>query len=1158
MKHVDFVHLHVHTSYSLLDGACRVKDLTELAAKMHFPALAITDHGAMFGVVDFYQNALKSGIKPIIGQEFYVAPGSRTERQADVDGEVAYHVVLLARDLVGYHNLVKLSSESYLSGFYYRPRIDREILEQHSEGLIALSACLKGEVSRRLIKGNEKEAVDTAAWYRDVFKDAYYLEIQKNGLDEQSRANEGLISISKDLGIPTVATNDVHYLRKEDQRMHEVLLCIQTGKTINDEDRMRMDAQELYLKSAEEMAARFQDLPEALANTLEVAERCNLEIPLGKTHLPHFPVPDDMTPQAYLASKVREGFEKRMEKVLTRYPEEEREDVHTRYKTRLGKELETITEMGFPGYFLIVWDFIKHAREQGITVGPGRGSAAGSLASYSLGITDIDPIEYGLLFERFLNPERISLPDIDVDFCMDRRDEVLRYVAEKYGEDRVAQIITFGTMAARGAIRDMGRALDMNYAEVDRIAKMVPEILGITLNKALEQEPQLREAMKKDKRVADLIELAQKIEGLHRHASTHAAGVVISDKPLNEHVPLFKSTKGDEILTQFAMGDLEKIGLVKFDFLGLRTLTLIDNALNLANRRLEKAGQPTISLEGLDLEDETTYGLLSRGDTEGVFQLESSGMKDLLIKMKPNSFEDLIALVALYRPGPLGSGMVTDFINRKKGRQDISYELPQLKDILEETYGVIVYQEQVMQIASEIAGYNLGEADLLRRAMGKKEPEVMEKQWERFYEGAKRKKIPRAKARKIFDTMVYFAGYGFNKSHSAAYALISFRTAYLKAHFPEEFMAALLTSEMDNSDKVTQHIGVCREMGINLLPPDINESEIPFTVVEEGIRFGLGAVKNVGIGALDEILGQRESEGGPFGSIEDFCSRVDLRKVNRRVVESLIKSGAFDGLGGHRAQNLAALDGSMERGQKAQKDRANGQISMFGGAINTELSELLPDVEPWKEHQRLGYEKESLGFYISGHPLDKYRTDLDRYTTTDLGRLNELADGQEVRVAGIKQSLKEINTKKGERMAFLTLEDLHGNAELIIFADVFKESSGILSSDHPILVQGVVDANGEKPKIKAQKIDLLEDYQKKMTKVVQINLTTLGLSKDDLDALKSILLRYKGDCAVKIKLIIPTKSETIIQAGDELRVESSEEMIREIEGKFGGASVTLA
>ncbi|UCF29883.1 MAG: DNA polymerase III subunit alpha [bacterium] len=1158
MKHVDFVHLHVHTSYSLLDGACRVRELTDLAAKMRFPALAVTDHGAMFGVIDFYQSALRSGIKPIIGQEFYVAPGSRTERQPDGYGEVAYHVVLLARDLAGYQNLLKLSSESFQSGFYYKPRIDREILEQNHEGLIALSACLKGEVARRFLKGNEGEAVEAAAWYRDVFQDSYYLEIQHNGLEEQARANAGLAKIGTDLGVPLVATNDVHYLRRDDQRMHDVLLCIQTGKTVNDEDRMRMDAQELYLKSAEEMASHFREFPEALTNTLEVAERCNLEIPLGKTHLPHFPVPDDMTPQACLVREVREGFERRMESILSALAEDEREMVHTKYKTRLAKELETITEMGFAGYFLIVWDFIRYARDQGIPVGPGRGSAAGSLASYSLGITDINPIEYGLLFERFLNPERISLPDIDIDFCMDRRDEVLKYVSGKYGEDRVAQIITFGTMAARGAIRDVGRALDMNYAEVDRIAKMVPDIIGITLSKALEQEPQLREMMKKDKRVAELIELAQKIEGLQRHASTHAAGVVISDRPLNEYVPLFKGSKGEEVLTQYAMGDLEKVGLVKFDFLGLRTLTLLDNALTLANRRLEREGRPAISQEGLPLDDRTTYELLSRGDTDGVFQLESSGMKDLLVKMKPGSFEELIALVALYRPGPLGSGMVTDFINRKQGRQEITYDLPQLKGILEETYGVIVYQEQVIQIASEIAGYSLGEADLLRRAMGKKKPEEMERQLERFMDGAKKRDIPQAKAKKIFDTVVYFAGYGFNKSHSAAYALISYRTAYLKAHFPEEFMAALLTSEMDNSDKVTGHIGVCKEMGIKPLPPDINESEIPFSVVEGGIRFGLGAVKNVGLAALDEILRQRESEGAPFHSLEDFCARVDLRKVNRRVIESLIKSGAFDGFGGHRAQNLAALDGAIERGQKVQKDRANGQISMFDSAMEADPSHLLPEVEPWSEHLRLSYEKDSLGFYISGHPLDKYRADLDRYITTDLGKLGELAEGQEVRVAGIKQSVKEISTKKGDRMAFLTLEDLHGNAELVIFSDVFKESTAILASDQPILVKGVVDSNGEKPKIKVQEIDLLEEYRKKVTEVVQINLSTLGLSRDDLDVLRSILLRHRGDCRVKIRLTIPTKSETIIRVGDDLRVDTSEEMVNEVEGRFGHGSVTFA
>jgi DNA polymerase-3 subunit alpha len=747
------------------------------------------------------------------------------------------------------------------------------------------------------------------------------------------------------------------------------------------------------------------------------------------------------------------------------------------------------------------------------------------------------------------------MPDIDVDFCMDRRDEVIRYVSRKYGEEKVAQIITFGTMAARGAIRDVGRALDMSYAEVDRIAKLIPEILGITLVDAIKKEPQLKDLMKKDKRVADLLELAQKIEGLHRHASTHAAGVVISEARLDEQVPLYRGTKG-EVITQFAMGDLEKIGLIKFDFLGLRTLTLLNNALALANRRLEKDGKDLLILEELSLDDRMTYELLSSGNTDGIFQLESSGMRDLLVKMNPSSFEDLIALVALYRPGPLGSGMVTDFINRKQGRQDISYELPQLKQILEETYGVIVYQEQVMQIASELAGYSLGEADILRRAMGKKKPEEMESQRTRFLEGCKQKGIHAGSARKIFEMMEYFAGYGFNKSHSAAYALISFSTAFLKAHYPEEFMAALLTSEMDNSDKVTQHISVCKDMGINLLPPDINESETPFNVVEGGIRFGLGAVKNVGMAALEEILGQRD-EAGEFLSLEDFCSRVDLRKVNRRVVESLIKSGAFDGFTGSRAQNLAALDITMERGQKMQKDRANGQISMFDRQMGIENTEMLPEVEPWSEHQRLAYEKESLGFYITGHPLDKHRKELERYATVDLGRLVELSDGQEVKVAGIKQSLKEINTKKGDRMAFLTLEDLHGSVELIIFADVFKEAASAISSDDPILVEGVVDSNGDKQKVKVHRLELLENYRQKVTSVVQINLTTLGLTKEDLGLLRSILQKHAGDCRVKLRLTIPTKAEADVWTEDSLRVGASDEMVQEIENRFGSGTVTF-
>ena len=963
MKHADFVHLHLHTSYSLLDGACRVSDLTRYAADLKFPALAITDHGAMFGVIDFYKSARAAGIKPIIGQEFYVAPESRHDRKLDEFGQSAYHLVLLARNSEGYSNLIKLSSISYIEGFYRKPRIDKEILADHSEGLLALSACLKGEVAYLLNRGDYEGAKKTAVWYQELFGENYFLEIQHNGMPEQDKANEGMLKLSEDTGIGLVATNDIHYLRREDTRMHDLLLCIQTGKTVNDEDRMRMDAHELYLKSAEEMELQFREYPDALSNTLVIAERCNLEIPLGETHLPRFPIPEGMTEESFLYSQVRDGFDKRMELILENSPEDQREELLEKYQARMGTELEVITKMGFPGYFLIVWDFIRFAKEQGIPVGPGRGSAAGSLVAYSLGITDIDPIRYGLLFERFLNPERISLPDIDVDFCMERRDEVIRYVANKYGEDRVAQIITFGTMAARGAIRDVGRALDMSYAEVDRIAKLVPEILGIKLPDAIEQEPQLKEAMKKDKKVADLLELAQKMEGLHRHASTHAAGVVISDLPLSSHVPLYRNIKDDSILTQFAMKELENIGLVKFDFLGLRTLTLLSNALKLANRKRSDLGEEPVEMERLDLLDQKTYELLSTGDTDGVFQLESSGMRDLLIKMKPGSFEDLIALVALYRPGPLGSGMVTDFINRKQGRQKIAYDTRELEEILSETYGVIVYQEQVMQIASELAGYSMGEADNLRRAMGKKLPEEMEKQRVRFLEGSKKSGIPDKKAAGIFDNLAFFAGYGFNKSHSAAYALIAFQTAYLKAHYPLEFMAALLTSEMDNSDKVTQHIGVCKDMGVLLLPPDINQSEISFTVEDDGIRFGLGAVKNVGIAALEEILGQRGNDE-PFKTVNEFCSRVDLRKVNRRVIESLIKSGAFDCCGDNRSQLLAAVDQAMERGQKAQRDRDSGQITMFEGALASETEDSIPDVEVWSEQQRLAFEKESLGFLL--------------------------------------------------------------------------------------------------------------------------------------------------------------------------------------------------
>ncbi len=1151
MKQASFVHLHVHTSYSMLDGACRVKDLLRTAAELRFPALAITDHGGMFGVVDFYQEALKQGVKPIIGSEFYVAPGSRLDKGAEAGSENPHHLVLLARDETGYRNLLKLSSASYLEGFYKKPRIDRELLAAHAGGLIALSACLQGEPARRAAGGDYPGALAAAAWYRDLFGDAYYLEVQMNGLAEQERANAALARLGKELSIPLVATNDVHYLGRDDFRLHDVLLCISTGKTLADENRMRMEATELYLKSAEEMAFAFRDLPEALPRTLEIAERCNLTLTLGKPRLPAFPLPPGQTAEDALAALAREGFARR-------FPRPE-----ARYRERLDSELAMINRMGFPGYFLIVQDFINEAKRRKIPVGPGRGSAAGSLVAFCLGITELDPIPYNLLFERFLNPERVSLPDIDVDFCQEKRGQVLQYVTDKYGQDRVTQIITFGTLGAKAAIRDVGRVLGMPYAEVDKIAKMVPEGPKQELKEAIENEPRLKEMLRDEGR-GEILRLALKLEGLNRHASTHAAGVVISPEPLTDRVPLYVTRRGDkdkgdegDVVTQYAMLDVEKVGLVKFDFLGLRTLTLLEEALGMVNRRRAEEKAEPLDLALLDLADPATYELLGRGETDGVFQLESSGMKGLLSKFKPSTFEDLIAILALYRPGPLKAGMVDDFVNRKQGRAAIAYDLPQLEPILRDTYGVLVYQEQVMQIARELAGFSLGDADILRRAMGKKKAEEMESQRSRFLEGAARLRVPREKAEKIFGDMEKFAEYGFNKSHSAAYALITLQTAYLKAHYPREFMAALLTSEMDNTDKITLHIGVCRDMGIPILPPDINQSRQNFTVVPEGVRFGLRAVKNVGQAALEDIEAAR-AKGAPFRTLEEFCRRVPLQKVNRRVVESLIKAGAFDSFGGHRSQLLAALDRAMEKGQSAQRDADSGQVGLFGGGGAPELpEEPLPGVEPWSDHVKLAFEKESLGFYISGHPLDRYRRELERYVTADLGRLDELSEGMEVRVAGMVQGIKAKVTKKGDPMAFVTLEDLHGSVEMVVFPELYREAQGKLSSDLPLVVDGTLDMSSEKPKIRASRLELLGDFRKRTTRSVTLHLTSVGFSRDDFGVLRQVLGRHRGLSPVRVKVRIPGTAEAVLRTAKEITVEPSEAMIADVEKLLGPGAVTF-
>ncbi|MGD9125417.1 MAG: DNA polymerase III subunit alpha, partial [Desulfarculaceae bacterium] len=932
----NFVHLHTHTAYSLLDGAIRLDDLVYRTKELGMDSVAITDHGNMFGAVNFFLKAQKAGIRPVIGCEVYVAPGDRRDKEHRPGQEVAHHLVLLAKDLSGYQNLVRLVSAGYMEGFYYKPRIDHQLLKEHHEGLIALSACLHGKIPSLLLAGKEDRAAKAAEELATIMgENNFFLELQDAGLPEQKKVNPGLVEIAGKLGLGLVASNDCHYLRREDHEAHDALLCIQTGKTISDRDRMRLSG-ELYFKSPQEMKELFGDIEGALDNTGEIARRCEIELPLGQLRFPRFPLENGETAEERLRQDARQGLDRRYQSWERRGISFDRD----KYESRMAYELDILCQMGFAGYFLVVADFINWAKNKNIPVGPGRGSAAGSIVAYALRITDLDPLRYGLIFERFLNVERKSMPDIDVDFCMDRRGEVLDYVSDRYGKLNVAQIITFGSMQARAVIRDVGRVLDMPYNEVDQIAKLVPAVLGINLEQALEKEPRLVERMKSDPQVNKLVEIARALEGLPRHASTHAAGVVIGDVPLSEVVPLYKGPK-DETVTQFDMKCVEKAGLIKFDFLGLRTLTV----LNLAVEMVREGGNPDFSLEDIDLEDKETYKLLSRGDTTGVFQLESSGMKELLAKMRPETFEDVIALVALYRPGPLESGMVDDFVARKHGEKKVSYLLSQLEPVLKETNGVIVYQEQVQEIAGLLAGYSLGEGDILRRAMGKKVPEVMEAQRERFMAGAKENGVDKKKAAEIFDLMAKFAGYGFNKSHSAAYGLIAFQTAYMKTHYPLEFMAALLTSEMNNSDKVMLHIAECRERGLTVLPPDINLSGRNFTVSEDAIRFGLAAVKNVGLGAVDVILETRE-QGGRFSSLFDFCERVSLRKVNRRVLESLIKCGAFDSTGAERSQLMAVLDEAMDIGQKLGRDREGGQVNMFGAFQEASGAEPVKDLPP--------------------------------------------------------------------------------------------------------------------------------------------------------------------------------------------------------------------
>jgi DNA polymerase III subunit alpha len=1162
----EFTHLHLHTSYSLLDGAIRLADLFPRVLEFGMKSVAMTDHGNMFGAVNFYKAAKKHGVKPIFGCETYVAAGSRHDKT----NRRNYHLILLARNEEGYRNLTYLNSMGYLEGMYYNPRVDKELLRERSKGLIALSACLGSEVAQAVRKQGIEAAKEVAREYRSIFEEgSYFLEVMPNGLPEQEEVNEAYRRMGRELDIPVVATNDCHYVDRGDYKAHEILMCIQQKKTVHDQNRLTHKNDAYYIKSPAEMEAAFRDWPEVLENTARIAAMCDVELELGKNRLPRYKVPDGHDLDSYVEKVAREGLERRFQEKRDRGEAFDPDE----YRERLVYELEIIKKMGFSGYFLIVWDFIDWAKQQKIPVGPGRGSGAGSVAAWALRITDIDPLVYKLLFERFLNPERVSMPDFDIDFCMNRRDEVIRYVTGKYGKTHVGQIATFHQLKSRGVVRDVARALDIPLAEADRIAKLVPEPKAgkpPRIDEALEMEPRLKELYQNDPKVKELLDFAQRLEGLNRHAGMHAAGVVIAEQPLWELVPCFKQSDSEDIVTQFAKEEVEEAGLIKFDFLGLKNLTSIDIAAKLVNAQ-KPAGDPPFDIDRIPFDDAETYRLIGDGDTTGVFQLESSGMREMLRKLKPDNIEDIVAAVALYRPGPLQGGMVDDFIDRKHGRKKVSFPHPLLEPILRDTYGVIVYQEQVMQIAQVMAGYTLGQADLLRRAMGKKKAEEMAKQKTMFLEGAAAREIDRRIAEEIFDLMAKFAEYGFNRSHSAAYAVITYQTAYLKRHYPHEYMAALLSCDKDNTDNIVKFIAEAKSLGLRVERPDVNESALDFTVVPrpdvEGgkvIRFGLGAVRGVGEGAVEVVLEAR-GEGGPFKSIYDFAERVDTQKVNRRVLEALIKAGAFDSVGEargvNRAQTMAALDGAVDRAAQAQKDRKSGQTSLFAlapvAAAVEAAPEPYPELEEWNPRELLAYEKESLGFYITGHPLDRFQGDLSRYATATTADLEGPARREEeVSVGGVVTDYKDKMTKSGNgRVAFFKLEDQVGHVEVIVFPKTFEKVHGVLTSGEPILCTGRVKNEGDEERgglrLFLDEAVPLARARAEKTSRIHLFLNADLVSGQQMEELKSILRSHRGSCATYVHLKIPMRSETVIPLGSEFAVAPSDDLLLSIERLFG-------
>jgi len=1152
MNSSDFVHLHLHTDYSLLDGACDIGELTAEAARRKMPAVAVTDHGNLFAAANFFHQATTCGVKPIIGCEVYVAPDSHKNKGADA--ERSNHLVLLCENDEGYRNLIQLVSTGFLDGFYYKPRIDHELLAKHSRGLIALSACLRGEVTEHVLEERHDQARKSAYRLQDIFgKQNFFLEIQDQGLDVDKRVNQGIVRLAKETGIPLVATNDCHYLSRSDAHAQEVLLCIQTGKTMSDTNRMRFATDQFYFKTAEEMAQVFGELPDALLRTVAIAERCQVKIERVQNPFPVFQVPEGTTTDSYFERVAREGFAVRLPQLERLARENRLRYPLTVYEQRLSDEIEMIKKMQFSGYFLIVWDFIRYARAQGVPVGPGRGSAAGSLVSYALRITDVDPLEYDLLFERFLNPERISMPDIDIDFCMRRRGEVIDYVRQKYGEKNVAQIITFGTMAAKAALKDVGRALDMPYGEVDRLAKLIPNQLNISLEDALKDGLPLALARDKDDRVREVVEVALRLEGLARHASTHAAGVVISPRPLTEIVPLYRSTR-DEITTQYDMNALERIGLLKMDFLGLTTLTVLDDAVLLIkqNRGVD------IKLADFPLDDAPTYAIFARADTSGIFQFESHGMREILRRYQPTRLEDLTALNALYRPGPIQGGMIDDFIARKHGKKKVAYDLPALEEILSETYGVILYQEQVMQIANRLAGFSLGEADILRRAMGKKKREEMAAQREKFLAGCAARKVPAKKAEKIFDLMAEFAGYGFNKSHSCAYALLAYQTAYLKTHFPVEFTAALLTSEIGNTERVVKYINEVRGSGIRVLPPDVHQSSLYFTPVGEDIRFGLAAIKNVGENTAKAICESRAARGNSQ-NIYGFCSAIEPRFLNRRVLESLVKAGAMDCFNAPRARLWAAIEGAMSHGQKMDHQRSVGQHGLFRSGASSmstdDAQNILPVADDWSEDEQLAGEHSVLGFYVSGHPLDKYGGRLAEIGTAELGALEARRNGEELAIAGIITQTRAMRSKRGARWAICNLQDRTGGVEVLVFPEAFQKFEHLLRPATPLLVRGRVNVEEVGTRFVATEVRLLDKVADRSPSLLRVRVDLRAVDTGTLDQLQRVLAERPGRCRVAFDLISDDGTMATLEA--EKGIEPAPELFARVREICGADSVAV-